>query len=52
MKYLWVDVSITVSQGMADDLSGVVNISRSNIRTIYNPIITPEISMLAMEKVN
>ena len=52
MKYLWADDIITVSQGTADDLSSVVKISRSNIRTIYNPIITPEISMLAMEKVN
>jgi glycosyltransferase involved in cell wall biosynthesis len=50
--YDWADDIITVSQGVADDLSSVVNISRSNIRTIYNPIITPEISMLAMEKVN
>ena len=34
---------IAVSDGVADDLATCANISRQNIRTIYNPVVTPEL---------
>ncbi len=40
---------LTVSNGVADDLSLVTRISREDITTIYNPIVTPAIEEKAKE---
>lgn len=34
---------VTVSDGVADDLATCAKISRKSIRTIYNPVVTPEL---------
>jgi glycosyltransferase involved in cell wall biosynthesis len=43
---------VAVSYGVADDLSKVLNISRSKIQVIYNPIISDEFFKKANEEVN
>lgn len=41
--YPWADEIIAVSNGVADDLAKWANIPRKFIRTIYNPIVRPEL---------
>jgi glycosyltransferase involved in cell wall biosynthesis len=43
LSYPSADGIIAVSEGVADDLSYVLEIPRKQINVIYNPIITPEI---------
>ena len=43
---------IAVSNGVADDLSKILNIPRSKIKVIYNPIITNELFQMANEEVD
>lgn len=38
------DGVVTVSDGLADDLSQVAGLPRAAITTIYNPVVTPEIA--------
>ncbi len=41
--YPWADGIIAVSNGVADDLVQVAGIPREYVRTIYNPIVRPEL---------
>jgi glycosyltransferase involved in cell wall biosynthesis len=41
--YPWANSIVAVSDGVADDLASAMGISRSHIRVIYNPIVTPEL---------
>ncbi len=50
--YPWADGIITVSQGVADDLSKITGIGKEGIKVIYNPVITPELFNKAKEVVN
>ncbi len=50
--YPWADGIITVSQGVADDLSKITGIGKEGIKVIYNPVITPELFNKAKEAVN
>ena len=47
MFYPWADSIIAVSSGAADDLMRVTHLPRTFIKTIYNPIITPELKIKA-----
>jgi glycosyltransferase involved in cell wall biosynthesis len=50
--YPWADEIVTVSHGVALDLSYYTGIPLSRINTIYNPVITPDIPEKAMGPVN
>ena len=41
--YPWADAHVAVSQGVADDLARYTGINPEKIRTIYNPVVTPEL---------
>lgn len=41
--YPWAHQIVAVSQGVADDLPQVTGLARDRIRTIYNPVITPDL---------
>lgn len=51
--FLWfydlADQIVAVSQGVADSLESIANRRLSNIRVIYNPVVTPEMLALAQE---
>lgn len=50
--YRKADAIVAVSQGVADDLANVTNLSREKIHTIYNPVITPDLLEKAQESVD
>ncbi|MBE2914290.1 glycosyltransferase [Anoxybacillus flavithermus] len=54
MKFFYplADHVIAVSNGVADDLSKTLNIPRSKIKVIYNPIITDDLFQKANEEVD
>jgi len=41
--YPWADAVVTVSQGVAQDLAQTTGLPAQNIKTIYNPVVTPEL---------
>jgi len=41
--YPWADQIVGNSQGVADDLSQITGLPRSQIQVTYNPIVTPEL---------
>jgi glycosyltransferase involved in cell wall biosynthesis len=41
--YPWADQIVAVSNGAAEDLAKIAKIPPAHIRTIYNPIITPDL---------
>lgn len=45
--YPWADGITTVSRGLAEDLAKITGLPLEQIEVIYNPTITPEISVLA-----
>jgi glycosyltransferase involved in cell wall biosynthesis len=47
--YRKADCIIAVSEGVADDLVSVAGLARSEIRVIYNPVVTPELVARAEE---
>lgn len=47
--YPWADEVIAVSDGVADELSQIGRIHRDSVRTIYNPIVRPELREKAQE---
>jgi glycosyltransferase involved in cell wall biosynthesis len=49
--YLASDAIVAVSDGVADDLAICSGIPRDRITTVYNPIVGPDIAMLAQETV-
>lgn len=49
--YRWADAIISVSNGVADDLSKCSGLPRESIHTIYNPIVTPALQRKAEEPV-
>jgi len=54
MKFCYplADHVIAVSNGVADDLSKTLNLSRSKIKVIYNPVVTDELFEKANEEVD
>ncbi|MBE2925250.1 glycosyltransferase [Anoxybacillus flavithermus] len=50
--YPMADHVIAVSNGVADDLSKTLNLSRSKIKVIYNPIVTDDLFQKANEEVD
>ncbi|MEO8139889.1 MAG: glycosyltransferase [Gemmatimonadota bacterium] len=50
--YPLADAIVAVSDGVAADLARTAHLSRSSIRVIYNPIVTPELPMLAEQPVD
>ncbi len=51
LMYPWADAIVTVSKGVGVDLARLTGISAERIQTVYNPVITPEMQMKAMEPV-
>ncbi|MDT8383280.1 MAG: glycosyltransferase [Gammaproteobacteria bacterium] len=49
--YPWADGVVSVSNGVADDLSSVVNIAREKINVIYNPVVREEIFKFAQKPI-
>lgn len=47
--YPQVDQIVAVSQGVAEDISGIARLPRERVRVIRNPVITPELPALAAE---
>jgi glycosyltransferase involved in cell wall biosynthesis len=47
MTYPRADGIVAVSEGVADDLASLVGIDRSRITRIYNPVVTPQLAILA-----
>ncbi len=45
--YLQADAIVAVSYGIADDLASYANIPRERITTIYNPVVTPDLTAKA-----
>ncbi|NIR28092.1 MAG: glycosyltransferase [Gammaproteobacteria bacterium] len=41
--YAWADAIVAVSNGVADDLARATRIPRERIRTVYNPVVTPDL---------
>lgn len=50
--YQQADVIVSVSRALGDDLATVTGIPRQRITAIYNPVVGPEIEMLAAEPVS
>jgi glycosyltransferase involved in cell wall biosynthesis len=50
--YRHADCIIAVSNGVADDIARVANLSRSHIKVIYNPVITSNIFDMSTEHIN
>ncbi len=42
--YRQADAIVAVSQGVADDVAATTGLPRSDIRTIYNPVVSPELA--------
>ncbi|PSN16423.1 glycosyl transferase [filamentous cyanobacterium CCT1] len=49
--YPWADGIVAVSQGAAEDLAHVGNLSLKDIQVIYNPVITPDLIGKASEPI-
>lgn len=49
--YPWADGVVAVSQGVAEDLTKITNLSLKQIKVIYNPTITPELAEKAQKPV-
>lgn len=45
--YPWADDIVTVSQGVAKDLSELTGLPKERITTIYNPVVTPDLAQKA-----
>ncbi len=43
LTYPWADGIVAVSEGVAKDLAYITGLSRSRIKVIYNPTVTPEL---------
>lgn len=52
LTYAWADRVIAVSQGVAADISHLAGIDLADIQVIYNPVVTPELSIAAKEPVS
>lgn len=50
--YGWADGVVVVSRGVADDLSNTVDLAQERITVIHNPVVAPEIFVLAKEPVD
>ncbi len=47
--YPFADALVAVSVGVADDLAPLAGLPRGRVRTVYNPVVRPEIRRLAAE---
>lgn len=50
--YPWADEIVTVSRGVAEDLSSISGLPLKGMRTIYNPVITPALKEQAEAPLN
>lgn len=50
--YPWADCVVAVSEGVAEDLATYAKLPRHCIRTIYNPIVTPELRAMAQSSLD
>lgn len=50
--YAQADAVVAVSNGVADDLAARTRLPRKMIRTIYNPIVGPELERLSRQRVD
>ncbi|QGG47200.1 glycosyltransferase [Heliorestis convoluta] len=50
--YPWADTIIAVSQGVAHHLTNTYGVASKKIRTIYNPVVTPELIYKSKEPVS
>lgn len=50
--YPWADNIVAISKGVAEDLSQVTALPPEGIQTIYNPTITPDLTLKAQEQVD
>ncbi|MFB2979099.1 glycosyltransferase [Microseira sp. BLCC-F43] len=50
--YPWADEIVTVSRGVAEDLSSISGLPLKGMRTIYNPVITPGLKEQAEAPLN
>jgi glycosyltransferase involved in cell wall biosynthesis len=48
-SYGMADAIVAVSDGVADDLSSLIGIDRARITRIYNPVVSPQLKLLAEE---
>lgn len=52
LTYAWADRVIAVSQGVAEDVAHLTGTDLADIQVIYNPVVTPELSIAAKEPVS
>ncbi len=50
--YPYADEIVAVSQGVSNSFSSLLHLPPERIRVIYNPVVTPEIFVMAREKVD
>lgn len=50
-SYRLADAIVSVSQGVADDLAATLDLDRSRMHVIHNPVVTPEMIRLSHEPV-
>jgi glycosyltransferase involved in cell wall biosynthesis len=50
--YRWADGIVAVSGGVADDLTAVTGLPRNRIEVIPNPVITPRLREMAIERLD
>ncbi len=50
--YRKADGIVALSNGAADDLARVARVDRSRITTIFNPVVTPQLTVMAREPVD
>lgn len=48
--YPWADAIAAVSNGVADDLAATTGLPRDLVTTVYNPVVTPGLAVLAGER--
>jgi glycosyltransferase involved in cell wall biosynthesis len=50
--YAQAEAIVAVSNGVADDLARLTGLPRERVRTVYNPVVGPELARLAAEPVD
>lgn len=50
--YPWLQQTIGVSQGVADDVRCMAHLPEGRVRAIYNPVITPELHTQAQQSID
>ena len=50
--YPWADQIVAASQGVADNVAAMMDISADQIRVIYNPVVRPDLATKAAEPID